>query len=208
WIRDGAMMSESLARLGHTDAASAYLRWYAQRLFANGKVPCCIDARGADPVPENDSAGEFLFLAATVYRYTGDTALLAGLWPKIAAATAYLEALRQSERTPENLAPDRRAFYGLVPASISHEGYSDKPVHSYWDDFWALKGYGAALEIALALDRSEAASAITKQRDEFRRDLAASLDATIAAQALAYLPGSTELGDFDPTSSAIALSPE
>ena len=208
WIRDGAMMSESLARLGHIDAASAYLRWYAQQLFANGKVPCCVDARGADPVPENDSAGEFLFLAATVYRYTGDTALLAGLWPKIEAATAYLETLRQSERTPENLAPDRRALYGLVPASISHEGYSDKPVHSYWDDFWALKGYGAALEIALALDRSEAAQAITKQRDEFRRDLAVSLNATIDAQALAYLPGSAELGDFDPTSSAIAPSPE
>ena len=30
--------------------------------FANGKVPCCVDRRGADPVPENDSAGEFLFL--------------------------------------------------------------------------------------------------------------------------------------------------
>ncbi len=208
WIRDGAMMAESLAKLGHVDAASAYLRWYAEHLFADGKVPCCVDGRGADPVPENDSAGEFLFLAATVYRHTGDRALLAALWPRIEAAAAYLESLRQTERTPANLAPERRAFYGILPASISHEGYSDKPMHSYWDDFWALKGYEAALEIALALDRTEAAQAFARQRDEFRGDLAASLHATIAAHALAYLPGSAELGDFDPTSSAIALSPD
>ena len=39
----------------------------------------------------------------------------------------------------------QRAFYGLLPASISHEGYSAKPMHSYWDDFWALKGYDGAV---------------------------------------------------------------
>ena len=43
--------------------AADYLRWYAPHQFANGKVPCCIDARGADPVPENDSPGELIFLA-------------------------------------------------------------------------------------------------------------------------------------------------
>jgi hypothetical protein len=208
WIRDGAMMSESLARLGHAEAAREYLRWYAAQLFANGKVPCCVDERGADPVPENDSAGEFLFLAATVYRYTGDRALVEELWPTLQSAQDYVDGLRRSERTEANRAPDRRAFYGLVPASISHEGYSEKPVHSYWDDFWTLKGYNAAIELGLALGRRDAASAIARQRDEFRHDLAASLDASIAAHAIASLPGSVELGDFDPTSSSIALAPD
>ena len=48
---------------------------------------------------------------------------------------------------------------GLVTESISHEGYSAKPVHSYWDDFWALRG----------LD--DAGRETTKQffRDLFRR---------------------------------------
>ncbi len=28
-----------------------------------------------------------------------------------------------------------------MPPSISHEGYSDRPAYSYWDDFWAAAGY-------------------------------------------------------------------
>jgi len=62
WIRDGAMMSAALLRLGHEDAAREYLAWYAPYQFKNGKVPCCVDARGSDPVPENDSHGELIYL--------------------------------------------------------------------------------------------------------------------------------------------------
>src|SRR5262249_12830576 len=67
WIRDGAMIAESLLRLGHAEVAADYLRWYAPHQFASGKVPCCVDARGADPVAEHDSAGELMFLAGEVY---------------------------------------------------------------------------------------------------------------------------------------------
>ena len=44
------------------EVAKEFLLWYADYQFANGKIPCCVDVRGADPVPENDSGGEFLFL--------------------------------------------------------------------------------------------------------------------------------------------------
>jgi len=64
WIRDGALMSSALLRLGHEDVVKEFLRWYAQRQFDSGKVPCCVDARGADPVAENDSHGELIYLAA------------------------------------------------------------------------------------------------------------------------------------------------
>ena len=208
WIRDGAMMSESLLRLGHADVAADYLRWYAPHQFDNGKVPCCVDERGADPVPENDSAGELLYLAVAVYRYTGDRALLETLWPRLDAAARYLERLRQSERTEANLAPARRAFYGLMPASISHEGYSEKPMHSYWDDFWALKGYDAAAAAAAALGHRDAVVRLARERDEFRANLAASLRESMAAHGISYIPGAAELGDFDPASTTIALAPE
>ncbi|MBA3554926.1 MAG: hypothetical protein H0W29_09250 [Gemmatimonadales bacterium] len=33
------------------------LEWYAPFQYPDGKVPCCVDTRGADPVPENDSHG-------------------------------------------------------------------------------------------------------------------------------------------------------
>ena len=89
WIRDGAMIAESLLRLGDAGVAAEYLRWYAPHQFASGKIPCCVDQRGADPVPENDSAGEFIFLAAEIYRYTHDRALIEAMWPHVQAAARY-----------------------------------------------------------------------------------------------------------------------
>jgi hypothetical protein len=207
WIRDGAMIAESLLRMGHAGVAADYLRWYAPHQFTSGKVPCCVDERGADPVPEHDSPGQLIFLAAELYRYTGDRRRLEEMWPHVEGAVRYLETLRQSERTDANLTPARRAFYGLLPASISHEGYSAKPMHSYWDDFWALKGYSGAIAVARALGRDEAVSRFEQARDEFRGDLDASLRQAIATHGIDHLPGAAELGDFDPTSSTIAIAP-
>jgi hypothetical protein len=207
WIRDGTMIAEALLRLGHPQIAADYLRWYAPHQFDNGKVPCCIDARGADPVPENDSAGQFIFLVAEVYRYTRDRALLEAMWPHVEKAAQYMGKLRHSERPPHLDDGARPATYGMMPASISHEGYSAKPMHSYWDDFWALKGYASAVTIAQALGRSEDARQLAAARDEFGADLFASLRATAASHRIDYLAGSVELGDFDPTSSTIALAP-
>ena len=207
WIRDGAMTSEMLLRLGHEKDAKEFLRWFAPYQFANGKVPCCVDRRGADPVPENDSAGEFLFLIDSVYRFTDDKALLRELWPATAKAVAYMDKLRLSERTEANKEGDRKAFYGLMPASISHEGYSAKPMHSYWDDFWALAGYESAIRIARALEQKTEMHAFIESRDQFRRDLYVSLNVAMQAHNIDYLPGAAELGDFDATSTSIALSP-
>jgi hypothetical protein len=207
WIRDGALTSEALLRLGHEEVVRDFLRWYAPYQFASGKVPCCVDRRGADPVPEHDSHGELIFLVAELYRYTQERSLLEAMWPYVEAASDYMESLRQTERTAENRAPGRQAFYGLLPASISHEGYAAKPMHSYWDDFWALKGYKEAVAIATVLGHQEAATRLARQRDEFRDDLYASLAASTAAHGISYLPGAAELGDFDATSTTIALAP-
>lgn len=207
WIRDGAMMAESLLRLDHGQAAADYLRWFAPRQFASGKVPCCVDRRGKDPVPENDSHGELIFLAAETYRYGRDRALLTSVWHNVAAAVRYMDALRASERSESNLRPERRAFFGLMPASISHEGYSAKSMHSYWDDFWALRGYKDAAWLAEVLGKHEEAAAFAAARDEFRGDLYASLARTRSRDGIAYLPGAAELGDFDATSTTIAMAP-
>ena len=48
---------------------------------------------------------------------------------------------------------------------------------------------------------------IAKSRDEFRADLLASIAATTASHAIDYLPGCAELGDFDATSSTLAIAP-
>jgi hypothetical protein len=207
WIRDGAMTSEMLLRMGHADVAKEFLAWYAPYQFANGKVPCCVDRRGADPVPENDSMGEFLFLIDEIYRYTGDEQLLRSMWPAAVKAVEYMDKLRLSERTPENQQGDRAAFYGLMPASISHEGYSAKPMHSYWDSFWALGGYEASIRIARSLNEKKQMAQFIESRDQFRSDLYRSLNTAMRAHGIDYLPGAAELGDFDATSTTIALTP-
>jgi hypothetical protein len=207
WIRDGAMMSEALLRSGHADAVGEFVRWYATHQFSTGKVPCCVDARGSDPVPENDSQGELIFAIAEWWRYSRDRAGLELLWPHVERTVATMDRLRASERNAVNQAGDRRALYGLMPASISHEGYSAKPMHSYWDDFWSLIGYGDAAELAAALGKSDEASRYAAARDQFRADLKASILASMQQHHIDYIPGAAELGDFDATSTTIALSP-
>jgi hypothetical protein len=169
-------------------------------------VPCCVDRRGADPVPENYSPGELIFLAVELYRFTSDRLQLERAWPHIAAAARYLEQLRARERTATNQTPERRAYYGLLPPSISHEGYSDKPAYSYWDDFWGLIGYQDAAYAAEVLGKPEA-RALEQARDEFRTDLYASLQASAAGHGLSFLPASADRGDLDPTATTIALAP-
>ena len=206
WIRDGAMIGDALLRLGQADVVADYLRWYAPYQFADGKVPCCVDARGADPVPENDSPGELVFLVDDVFRHTGDRLLLLEMWPHVRSALHYQERLRQLGRAASTNAQNN-PLYGLLPESISHEGYSAKPMHSYWDDLWALKGYDAGIRIAEALGEVEQAVVWRAQRDQFANDVRVSLTASAATHGIAYLPGAAELGDFDPTSSTIAFAP-
>ena len=206
WIRDGAMMSEALLRMGRADVPRAFADYYRGHLFASGKVPCCVDFRGADPVPENDSQGEFIFLVGQLYRFTGDRAALERDWPSVLAGARYMDKLRLSERTAANLAPGKRMLYGLMPPSISHEGYSAKPQYSLWDDFWALRGYDDAADIAKLLGKPEARE-LARSRDEFATDLHAAILAARDHWKIAFVPGATSLGDFDATSTTIALDP-
>ena len=203
WIRDGALMSDALLRMGHPEAVREFADWFAPRIYPSGKVPCCADARGSDPVPENDSHGEWIHLVDAYYAYTRDKQWLAGKWPGVARTEAYMESLRVQSR----LDAPQPMFAGLMPPSISHEGYSDKPAWSYWDDFWALTGYRGAARIAKALGRNADARTFAKQGDEFQRDLVRSIEASRAIHHVDYIPGSADRGDFDATSTTIALSP-
>ncbi len=207
WIRDGALISEALLRLGAAREVRDFAAWYAGYQDADGRVPCCVDARGSDPVPENDSHGELLYLLATYFRYTGDRPFLAAMWPHVEGAVAFIDSLRQQRRTAVYRQPDKLAFFGLLPESISHEGYSAHPVHSYWDDFFALRGLADAAELASALGKDDLAARWSALRDEFRADLHASLRRTLDAHRLDTIPASVELADFDPTSTAIAVAP-
>jgi hypothetical protein len=206
WIRDGALTGVALLRLGHSDAVRDFLEWYAPHQYESGKIPCVVDQRGADPVPEHDSTGEFIHLVTEYYRYTGDRGMLEAMWPRVLAGVRYLESLLAERTTEAYLAADKREFYGILPPSISHEGYAAKPMHSYWDDFFALRGLKDAAWLAAEL-ADGGADRLAALRDRFAGDLGASVNAAMARHAIAYVPGCADLGDFDATSTTIALDP-
>jgi hypothetical protein len=201
WIRDGSLASTALLRFGFDEQIRDYIRWFAQYQFADGKVPCCVDTRGADPVAENDSHGEFIYLVAEYTRLTGDVALANEVWPHVEKAANYIDTIRKQTRGE---APH---FAGLLPPSISHEGYSAKPMHSYWDDFWALRGLKDVTWLAERLGKHDAAQRFAAIRDDFAHDFHESIRRAIALHDINYIPGSADLGDFDPTSTTIGIEP-
>ena len=78
-----------------------------------------------------------------------------------------MDSLRHERMTQPYTVGANKPFYGLLPQSISHEGYSAKPMHSYWDDFFALRGFKDAAFIAKELGRLEATE-FAQIRNSFR----------------------------------------
>lgn len=205
WIRDGTMSAAALLDMGFTAEARAFLEWFVQFQEPSGHIPCCVDRRGADPVPEHDSHGQFVHAVGEYYRHTGDAGFVHDLWPHVVKAIEYLDSLRMQRTTESYRTPELGAYYGLLPESISHEGYAGRPVHSYWDNFFALRGLKDAVMLARVVGDGDHAGRFAALRDEFERDLAASISKAMEAHKIDFIPGSVELGDFDPTSTTIAL---
>ncbi|MEW5798099.1 MAG: discoidin domain-containing protein [Bacteroidota bacterium] len=209
WIRDGSMTSDALLKLGITEEPKKYLEWYAPYQYESGSVPCVVDTRGPDPVPEHDSHGQLIFACMEYFRFTNDTAFLRARWNNIAAAVSFIQSLRAQRMTPEfrDGNDEKQAFYGLVTESISHEGYSDKAMHSYWDNFFVLKGLKDASAAAAVLGKQKEAREYDSLAKAFRIDLYNSIALAMKNRKIDYIPGCVEKGDFDATSTSIALFP-
>ncbi|MFZ4430037.1 MAG: discoidin domain-containing protein [Phycisphaerales bacterium] len=220
WIRDGFLTSAAMLEAGFPEVSREFIDWYGARQYESGKIPCVVDRRGPDPVNEHDSTGQYIAAVMNHVRFTGDTEVLRTHFPRIRKGVEYMESLRASRLTPEfepgsglsrqepgKPAVPAAAFRGIMPESISHEGYSAKPMHSYWDSFFALRGYKDAIAAAETLGLTDVAASWTKARDAFESDLAASIVAAMKAHGIDYVPGCVELGDFDSTSTTVAVWP-
>ncbi len=146
--------------------------------FADGKDPVLRRrARRRSRCPSTTATESSSTSPPSTSASHGDTATLRALlaggsrgpWPQSTRFGGW------SAGRPNTRRPNKRAFYGLLPESISHEGYSDKPVHSYWDDAFARKGLADAVELALSLGHPDDARSSAAIRDEFEADLLASI---------------------------------
>jgi len=213
WIRDGGLSAAALLRLGFNERVRRFLDWYAARIQQDGWVPPILNTDGSINKGfgwnnEYDSQGEFVYAVMEYYRFTGDRVFLKKQYGHIVAALRYLAALRRRTLRPDYMrgrpAPER--FRGILPPSISHEGYSPA-MHSYWDDFWALRGWKDGAAAAEVLGDTNTAAWARREYADLRESLRRSILATVAFKGIDYVPGCADKGDFDPTSTAIAFFP-
>ncbi|NCC52610.1 MAG: hypothetical protein EOM20_15520 [Spartobacteria bacterium] len=213
WIRDGAMTSAALLRWGLHEAVREFIVWYAHFITPEGMVPPSF--RHDDPLDagpgsgiEWDGQGAYISLVMDYYRYTGDRVFLEAYFDTLVAAMKYLEILRARTLAPGYYSgqPVPERFRGILPKSFSHEGYYPE-MHSYWDDFWALKGWEDGMEAARILGYTNTAHWAEQQYALLAQAVASSITATIAHKQISHIPGCAEKGDFDPTSTSIAFFP-
>lgn len=208
WIRDGSSQALALLWAGLAEEAKAYVIWYSKRINENGMVPPLLDLdgcvyRGYGCDIEFDSQGEFVGIAADVYRNTRDRSFLDAIFEPVVRTTRFIEEL--CARTNALHGPESR-FHGLLAPSISHEGYS-KPSYSYWDNYFALSAWRNCEYLAREIgDTTVAAHAKTKGA-EFAANLARSIRMTTEQLDTGVIHGSADREDVDPTSTSIAFEP-
>lgn len=211
FIRDGSASAAILARMGMTRVARDYLQWYAQHaVHADGLVSPILNDdgsvnRGFGSDIEYDSQGQFVWLVAEIARVDGGAASVRDYQAKVRDALRFLQGLRERTLVAGYMDGHER-FRGIIAPSISHEGYST-PTHSYWDDYWALKGWHDGAWLAEGWGDAALAKWAREQYAQLRDSVASSLRATIAWKHAQVMPASADLGDGDPTSVSIGIDP-
>lgn len=208
WIRDGSAQALALLWGGLVEEAKAYVVWYAKRIYENGMVPPILNAdgtvnRGYGSDIEFDAQGEFVGIAADVYRISRDRAFLGAIFEPVVRATRFIEEL--CARTDAEHGPETR-FHGLLAPSISHEGYS-KPSYSYWDDYFALSAWRNCEFLAREIGDEGVAEHANAKGREFGANLTRSIRMTAEKMKTDLIPGSADRDDVDPTSTSIAFEP-
>jgi F5/8 type C domain len=214
FIRDGSATAAVLVRMGMAKTARDYARWYGDHaVHDNGLVSPILNDdgtvnKGFGSDLEHDSQGEFIWLIAEIARLDGGAATVREFQPQVKLALKYLQTLRERTLVPGYMADQQapQRFRGVLAPSISHEGYST-PTHSYWDDYWGLKGWHDGAWLADQWGDRETAKWAHEQYEALRKSVSESIRATIAWKKIDFIPASADTGDSDPTSVSIGIDP-
>jgi len=214
FIRDGSATAIALLRMGQSAVARDYLKWYAQHAVqANGLVSPILNDdgsvyRGFGSDIEYDAQGQFIYLVAEIARLDGGAASVREYEREVKLAMKFMQDLRERTLVPgymsDRPAPER--FRGIIAPSISHEGYAT-PTHSYWDDYWALKGWHDGAWLAESWGDRDTATWAREQYSALHESMATSIRTTTAWRGADFVPTDADSGNPDPTSVSIALDP-
>jgi hypothetical protein len=194
WVRDAAYIGQAMERVGYAVENQATLEALASTQVDDGSFPAITDASGARPVQEWDAEGEAIQALVAHYRFGRDLAWLTRVYPPIARAARFQDALRGRTLNED---PETRA---LLPANASAEDLGPAAWHHYWDDLWAVAGYREAAFAAREVGESTDAADFLARADDLQATLLHSIALVQARTGKLFIPNGPE----DVLSSAMA----
>ena len=194
WVRDAAYLGQAMERAGFAAENQATLEALVLTQRDDGSFPAITDATVARSVDEWDAQGEAIAALVAHYRFGHDTAWLARIYPSVASAARFLDALRGRTLTED---PETQS---LLPANMSAEDLGSAAWHHYWDDLWAIAGYREAAFAASETGQTADAVDFAARADDLQRSVLQSVSLVQARTGTAFVPNGPE----DVVSSAMA----
>jgi hypothetical protein len=101
WIRDGSSQALALLWAGLIEEAKTYAVWYSKRVYENGMVPPILNmdgsvSRGYGSDIEFDAQGEFIGIAADIYRVSRDRDFLNTIFEPVVRAAKFIEGFARA----------------------------------------------------------------------------------------------------------------
>lgn len=210
WMRDGSVTVTAMLSMGYDKEVKRYLDWITGFVTEDGWVPFIVsrdDKIETHGWKEFDSQGQYIYAVFQYYLFEKDKKFLKDKKQKVIDVIKFAKARLDERRTPEYETPEKREFYGIFPESASHEGYIDPPRHSYWDDFWMLRGLNDAVSMFKVLGDKKMSKWADEERKTLQKDFYDSINLVAKKKEINYIAGCADLGDFDATSTAIGMWP-
>ena len=194
WVRDAAYLGQAMERAGYAAENQATLDALVATQRDDGSFPAITDATVARSVDEWDAQGEAIAALVAHYRFGHDRAWLGRVYPSVASAARFLDALRGRTLTED---PETRS---LLPANMSAEDLGSAAWHHYWDDLWAIAGYREAAFAASETGQTADATDFAARADDLQRSVLQSVAMVQARTGTSFVPNGPE----DVLSSAMA----
>jgi hypothetical protein len=186
WVRDAAYVGQALERIGYAAENQATLDALAGMQREDGSFPAISDAGGPRPVDEWDAQGEAIVALVAHYRFGHDKAWLARVYPGVARAARFQDALRGRTLSDE---PETRS---LMPANASAEDLGPAVWHHFWDDLWAVTGYREAAFAARELGNTPDQVDFEARADDLQATLLYSISLVQARTGVSFVPNGPE----------------
>ena len=207
WIRDGAISATAMLRFGLHNPVEQYVEWFSKLIHDDGFVPFLVETKTGHMVgfatnwKEYDSFGQYFYLMRQYWEITDDDKFIKKYQTQMISIIKMVDSLINTRLTEQFKDTE---YFGILPESNSHEGYFPGK-HSYWDDFWCLRGLQDVRVILDNLDSTQNWSWVTDIENSLRTHLLDSIAKVRKDHNLSTLPACAELGDFDPTSTSIGI---